>query len=252
MSQFFDQELSRIGISNSDLASVKKEVKVISFSAGDVVWSNGGRVDKFCMIINGFLTANAPSKSGGLAVEAYGPKMWFGEVPIINKKPSHFEFKCISDLELLSIPDTCVDALFRQSISFSNFIGELMAWRLRRQSDALVAMRLGSPHLRVISGIALFAESLAYKGERPPTVGFGEGYLIPLKQSLLASLCGVSRTIFSECILKLEHHGLLDIQYGKIELRDLESWRGFMRSREGHVWASLHVPIDDLIAQIRS
>ena len=61
-------------------------------------------------------------------------------------------------------------------------------------------MKLGNPCLRVVMGLAQFAEALSYRAERPPTIGFGEEGCSTVPQNTLASLCGVSRTLFQNIL----------------------------------------------------
>jgi hypothetical protein len=82
-------------------------------------------------------------------------------------------------------------------------------------------MKFGNPCLRVLMGLSQFAEALFYHSDRPPTIGFGLGLEIPVNQKLLADLCGVTRTIFSEYGQKLAAEGWLTISYGKLEILSL-------------------------------
>ncbi len=97
-------------------------------------------------------------------------------------------------------------------------------------------MKLGNPCLRVVMGLAQFAEALAYRSERPPTVAFGEGVEIPIAQTTLASLCGVSRTLFSEDVQQLAQQEWLKLHYGKLEILNIATWLRFARrQREDNV-----------------
>lgn len=252
MTSYNVRELTKIGVPFEKALQIQTSIKTVSYSSGSVIWPSEGQVDGLCMVIEGIVAANAPMRSSiaassSMSIYVYGPLMWFGEESIINRKPTYLEYVCLNDVELIMIPEPITRNLFSTELAFSNHMCELMAWRLKKQSDILSMMRLGSSPLRVVTGIALFAESLAYSGKRPPTIGMANTLAIPIKQSVFASLCGVSRTLFSEYILQLERAGWLEIMYGKIEIKGMETWRRFINAQARTVWSDANPSIEKLI-----
>jgi hypothetical protein len=80
-------------------------------------------------------------------------------------------------------------------------------------------------------GLALLAEAMLNGAHLPmPLLSVGvvsDRLEIPLKQALLAAMCGVSRGIFSICIKQLANAGWCEIQYATISLLQIEAWVHF-------------------------
>ena len=65
-------------------------------------------------------------------------------------------------------------------------LGPVLSGALEEVSaETLALMKFGNPCLRVVMGLSQFAEALFYHSDRPPTIGFGQGVEIPVKQKLL-------------------------------------------------------------------
>ena len=112
-------------------------------------------------------------------------------------------------------------------------------------------MKFGNPCLRVVMGLSQFAEALFYHSDRPPTVGFGQGVEIPVKQKVLADLCGVSRTIFSEFAQKLAAEGWLSISYGKLEILSLQNWHNFSNIQRERKLNELNPTFEELLKELK-
>jgi CRP/FNR family cyclic AMP-dependent transcriptional regulator len=127
-----------------------------------------------------------------------------------------------------------------------------MAWRVHKTSETLMLMKLGNPCLRVVMGLSQFAEALAYRSDRPPTIGFGEGVEIPVSQGVLASLCGVSRTLFSEYVQQLANSGWLKISYGKLEILSVTTWHTFAHRQRERNLSNISPTVEELLEELRS
>lgn len=245
--------LRRLGLSEAMARQTGLSVKVQSFEAGKKLWTKGGEVQDWLYIMNGLVSAAIPTtNSESTPISIYGKGAWFGEQSIINRKPSFADYVCLTATEVLSLPASNFHGLFIQEPEFARYVAKLMAWRVQKTSETLTLMKLGNPCLRVVMGLAQFAEALSYRSERPPTIGFGEGVEIPIAQNTLASLCGVSRTLFSEYVGQLSQNGWLKLSYGKLEILNVATWHAFARrQREGSVNA-LNPSITELLAVLQA
>lgn len=242
------QRLRKLGLSDSVAAQTAALVKVQSFDAGRKIWAKGSEISHWQYIIGGLVSASvATTNSESTPLSIYGMGAWFGEQSIINRKPSFADYVCLTSTEVLTLPAATFDALFVQEPHFARYVAKLMAWRVQKTSETLTLMKLGNPCMRVVMGLAQFAEALAYKSDRPPTIGFGEGVEIPIAQTTLASLCGVSRTLFSEYVQQLAQEGWLKISYGKLELLNIDTWHAFARSQREDGMNHLNANIGELL-----
>ena len=246
------QQLRNVGISQEKALQMAAFIRIASFDEGQVIWSKGSKIDSWRFIISGLVTASVESPNGALMpISIYGEGSWFGEQSIINRKTSYADFVCLASTDVMSISSEIVLELMETQPSFALYLTRLMAWRVQKTSEMLMLMKFGNPCLRVVMGLSQFAEALFYHSDRPPTVGFGQGVEIPVKQKLLADLCGVSRTIFSEFVQKLAAEGWLAISYGKLEILSLPNWHRFSQKQRERQINDLNPTFEELLIELR-
>jgi CRP/FNR family cyclic AMP-dependent transcriptional regulator len=117
-------------------------------------------------------------------------------------------------------------------------------------AEMLVLVKLGNPCLRVVMGIAQFAEALASGRDLSVTEGLDGGISIPVTQTVLAAMCGVSRAVFSEYVQPLASNGWLTISYGQIELLSIATWHRFYKSRRAQSTTLISPTIEELLAEL--
>jgi len=206
------KQLKRLGLSDALALQTAPMVKVQAFDAGKRLWTKGNEIKHWMFIIQGLVSASVPTtNSESTPISVYGRGAWFGEQSIINRKPSFADYVCLTATEVLTLPAAQFDQLFVTEPNFARFVAKLMAWRVQKTSETLTLMKLGNPCMRVVMGLAQFAEALAYRSDRPPTIGFGEGWrsrshktLWPLcagcRAPCFPSTCSNSRsTVGSSC-----------------------------------------------------
>jgi len=246
------QQLRNVGISQEKALQMAAFIKVSSFDEGQVIWSKGSKVDSWQFIISGLIAASLESSTGHvMPISIYGEGSWYGEQSIINRKSSYADFVCLTPTEVMSISSAIVLELMESQPAFALYLTRLMAWRVQKTSETLMLMKLGNPCLRVVMGLSQFAEALNYHSDRPPTVGFGQGVEIPVKQKTLADLCGVSRTVFSEHVQKLAAAGWLSISYGKLEILSLQNWLRFSNKQRERKFTDLNPSFEELLAELK-
>ncbi len=245
--------LRRLGLAEDLARRTAPVVKAQSFAVGAKLWVKGGEVDHWQYIMDGLVSASFPTtNSDSTPISIYGKGAWFGEQSIINRKPSFADYICLTPTEVLRMPSAVFDDLFVQESGFARYVAKLVAWRVQKTSETLTLMKLGNPCLRVVMGLAQFAEALAYRSERPPTIGYGQGVELPIGQNMLASLCGVSRTLFSEFVQQLAHERWLQISYGKLEILHVTTWHRFARLQRENSFNQLNPSIEDLLEVFNS
>lgn len=230
-SAYIYQLLMGLGLGERRVLQMLQRVKMSAFDAGTIIWPKGGQVEAWTYIISGLVGASVPMQEGGsIQVNIYGPRTWFGEEALLNRYPSGLEYGCLTPLRVVSVPAADTLAAFQDEPEFARYVALLMAWRSRQHSERVVLMKQGSPPLRVVMGLALFAEALFYNSSRPPTRGPEETSMeIPVKQSVIASVFGVSRSVFSELVQHLASAGFLRVNYATLELCSVETWLRFSR-----------------------
>ncbi len=246
------QQLRNVGISQDKALQMAAFIRISSFEEGQVIWSKGSKIDSWKFIISGLVAASIESTSGMLMpISIYGEGSWFGEQSIINKKTSYADFVCLASTDVMSISSDIVLELMETQPTFALYLTRLMAWRVQKTSEMLMLMKFGNPCLRVVMGLSQFAEALFFHSDRPPTIGFGQGVEIPVKQKLLSDLCGVSRTIFSEFVQKLAVAGWLKISYGKLEILSLPYWHQFSQKQRERKLNEMNPSFEEILKELQ-
>jgi len=249
------QQLRKVGISHEKALQMAASVKVSSYDEGHTIYLKGSRPDAWKFIISGLVAESVESTQGTLMpISIYGEGAWFGEQSIINGNPIYADFVCIAATEVMSIMTESVHDLMAEQPAFVMYLSRLMAWRSQQTSEMLTLIKFGSPCLRVVMGLSHFAEELTYQPNTdyaPDAIlRVSDSVEIPVKQKLLADLCGVSRTIFSEYVQKLSIEGWLRISYGKLEILSPGNWLNFSSKQRARKFNNLSPTFQDLLDEL--
>jgi CRP/FNR family cyclic AMP-dependent transcriptional regulator len=243
--------LQKAGVSEPAAHSVAFKLCLKSYDEQEVIWAKGTQVQSWQFIITGLVAATAPTcEERSVPISIYGPGSWFGEQPILNRMPSHLAYVCLGPTQVLCMPMAVLWQLFNTEPGFARYIAKVATWRAQRKAETLVLMKLGNPCLRVVMGIAQFAEALASHSERPATEGLEGGIAIPVTQAVIAAMCGVSRAVFSEYVQPLASNGWLSISYGRIELLSIATWHRFSRARRADPISGVNPTMEELLAEL--
>ena len=194
-----------------------------------VIFPNGEVPEFWVHVVAGMVGAMAPqSRKGSCPVSIYGEGAWLGEVPMAQATTALLEYVCLSDVRILLLPLNEVQEALATEPDFSNHLLKVMAWRIQHQAEMLAHLRSSGPPLRVVMGLALFVELLCKGASHMPADNFDGDFEIQLTQTLLATMCGVSRGVFSECAKQLESSGWITINYSSLRILQLQRWVGFL------------------------
>jgi CRP-like cAMP-binding protein len=247
------QLLEDLHFSQSRILSTLPNLSLLSFDAGDAVLYKSCSVGFWCCIISGYVAASVPLDTGKrLPIQLFGQNEWFGEQPLITKQPSAHEYTCMTAVELITMPKNCFDSARHQDVNFGHFLSALVAWRGQQQDEKMVWMRLGSSPLRVVMGLAQFAEAARPRLVPRSMVDVSRKIDIPISQQHIADYCGVSRTLFSKNIQHLAKDGWLKLRYGGIELQKAETWRIFARKMRQRPCVVSRPLIADLLRDLKA
>lgn len=251
MTDYAIQSLCRLEIPDPVARSVAARLNVRSYDAHRVVWAKGGRPESWQFIISGLVAAATPMLgAASVPIKIYGPDSWFGEQPILNAMPSSAEFFCLAPTQVLVMPKDLFFDLFDTEPGFSRHIAKLTAWRLQEASEMLTLMKLGNPCLRLVIGMGQFAEALAFHSEHPLSNDPHGKVELPVTQAIIASLCGVSRTLASTFLQHLVASGFVSISYGRMELLSIETWIRFSKARRAQLLAHNNPTIDEVLIEL--
>lgn len=245
--------LKGLGLSEQRVVRLLPALRTQNLDSDEVIWPKGSSPTAWIYIETGLVSACVPAAADNALtpVNIYGQGTWFGEAAILSKQALNHEYVCLTPARVICVPLAEAMDAFDNEPEFARYIARLVAWRNQQHAEMLTLMRIGSPQLRVVMGLALFAEALHNSSSHLPTSGNDYSLEIPLKQAVLASLCGVSRGIFSECVQQLAAEGWLRLSYATLGLLHIDVWERFSHRHRQTRLSATKPGMPELLALMR-
>jgi CRP/FNR family cyclic AMP-dependent transcriptional regulator len=220
--------LKNLGLSESAALRILPTVNEQVYRAEQVVYRRATPDLPWTYIASGLVCAYLPSESVGMEPFCVHPKGdWFGETDVVQNTVSTCEYVCLTDVRLKHIPGTVIRSALRSEPQFEHLVLQLMAARHQRVLSFTTLSRIHTSELRVILGLTLLVNSLQ-AGEvalpSPAVATADQTIELPIKQSILASLCGVSRSALSISLKHPMDAGMCKAHYGRIVFMQLPAW----------------------------
>lgn len=245
--------LCELGLSLDRVTRMLPRVKMEHAKQGDVLICQGAFPVHWIYVLSGFIGANVVAADGdSVPVDILGSGCWLGESMVLHQRSSPLEFVCLSNASVLTLPIEDVRDAFEHDARFARSLARLLASRGAVQAELIALIKAGSPQMRVVMGLTLLISSLNGGGSsRPSKESPDATFHIPLKQSLLASLCGVSRGVFSTQVQKLVAAGWVKVSYGTLDLLSVPSWLELLQACREQRSNLNHLSMPDLLALVR-
>lgn len=217
--------LKSIGLSERCNLEYLPRLKSQTYPADAIILRRGDMPQCWTHIVSGLVGVVVPEAREKLTpINVLGDGAWFGEADIFSEQPATMEYVSLTPTRVLCMPIEDMQSAFLHQPEFARYLARLNAWRSRQQSEMLALMRSNNPQLRVVMGIGLIAQALLNSASHLPGYEPENGLEIPLKQGLLASICGVSRGVFSGSIQQLAANDLLEVSYSTLKVLRLKDW----------------------------
>ena len=230
LSLYAQHLLQGMRLSEAHIRHVQPRLKIRSFDEGTLIWGRGHSVQAWNCVITGYVAAGVPVQRGGrMPLHLFGPDAWFGEQALLDGQPSDLDYICLTPVEVIGMSQACLQEAMRAEPDFSDALLQLMAWRARQHTAMLAVMRTGCMSLRLVMGLAQFAQAQSWQAA--DRASDGDVVDIPIGQDQIAALCGVSRTLFSAGLQHLVKAGWVKVRYGAMTLQSAQAWRVFAQSQ---------------------
>lgn len=247
--QYSFHQMVSVGVPERIASNLAATFSVTSYSEGANLVEKGSRMDSWNLLVDGYVIGSVETKNSKFTpITIYNGGSWFGEHSLINKRASYMDYVALTSVEIFRVPKDTFSELFETVPSFTQSIAELISWRVQKTAETLMLMKLGSLSLRVVMGIAQFAEAFNAKSQMSDATQLRME--IPINQNMLASLCGVSRSELSDHLQQLKNAGWIKISYGKIELIDLRFWEHFARRQRERKVNNLSPRMNELLVDM--
>ena len=184
-----------------------------SFSRGEVLFHEGDIADSVHALTEGHAAVGVTTASGDVAtLTVVGPGATFGDVALIAHPP--IRSATVTALEpctTLSLRGPAFEALRREHPEVERFLLETLADEVRRLTTQLVEALYVPAERRVLRRLLDLA-CLYDEGHEQP--------LIPVTQSMLASMAGTSRVTTNQVLNRAHDRGCLRLTRGRIQILD--------------------------------
>lgn len=240
--------LRGLGLSDHSVERLRLRIESQHLETGAILWYKGAHLQPLTHIISGLVSAGIPGPDCTIKpINIYGPGTWFGESAFLSQRPSILEYTCLTPVYIQSISSTDALEAFEQEPLFAHFIARLLSWRDQQHTEMLALMKLTNPEVRVVMGLALFAEALRSSSSHMSYINEMETLELPIKQELLASLCGVSRGAISICLQQLAAAGWARLDYGGVMLLNIPTWYEFSRTHRLNCLRRAKISMSDIL-----
>lgn len=212
LTDFLNQQPFMAALTEQERSLLLRSAFTRSVQAGSHVCQFGGSADVWYGVISGFVKLSVTSKSGkptSYAAVAAGD--WIGEGSVLKGGIRLYDIVALSNSKIACVPRPVFLSLYQSNLKFCHFLIDRMNNRLAHFISSLHIDRLVNPESKVARVLCMLTQD--QKPDYPHTV--------PLSQSELALLCGLSRQFINKVVIKLSKLGLLSHDYGKITILDM-------------------------------
>lgn len=206
-------------LSPEQLRRVEADSYTRNVPKGCFVCRKGGAPTHWMGIADGLVKMTCTSLSGNVTtLSAATTGAWFGEGTLMKAEAFRYEVTALRDSEVVCLPKTTFFWLLDNNIGFARFLLEQMNARVSHFIGMLEYDRLLSPDARVAHCLAACHN---------PLLSPGFDAVIEVTQGEIAHLAGLSRQRLSRALTRLETDGLVQVEYGKVAIRDLDGLRSY-------------------------
>ncbi|MBB1518733.1 Crp/Fnr family transcriptional regulator [Aquipseudomonas guryensis] len=186
-------------------------------SGGQRLFRRGDPPCGLYAVLDGAIRVGAVNRDGKEALlTLVEPPYWFGEISLFDGQPRTHDAYAEGPTRLLQVPQNALLALLEQQPHYWREFALLMSQKLRLAFIALEEMSLLPAAPRLARRLLLITEGYGETGPRR---------VIHLAQEQLALMLALSRQTTNQILKELEARGALRLNYGEIEILDLECLR---------------------------
>lgn len=189
---------------------------------GDFVWRQGEACDGLVIVLSGLLEDFVLAPNGRRSMTLiHGPGEWVGIVPTILDRPQRSSIVALESMKLMFIPRASLDALLRKQPDLYRSFIALMAQRIE---SAVASMRD-----RPLKGEQRLFQALI---RLAAATADGAECFLPLSQTVLADVSGLTRPRVAELIAGLKADAVVRTTYSGLQVLDLPALRALAAKTE--------------------
>ncbi|MEO6351524.1 MAG: Crp/Fnr family transcriptional regulator [Oxalobacteraceae bacterium] len=190
--------------------------------AGSFVCHKGESTDAWIGVIDGLVKINNLSLNGKSVTFTGVPTGgWFGEGSLLKDEPRKYDVMTLRDSRIARMPSSTFRWLLDHSLPFTQFL-------LMQLNERLGQFIATVEYDRLLGVDARVARCLA--GMFNPHLYPGSASRLQISQEEIGYLSGTSRQRANQALQVLEKAGLVQVDYGGIQIVDLDGLRTFHAS----------------------
>ena len=237
--------LRLLHLSEKTISEIFPLCEVRTFQEGEVIEFGSSIFDRAPFLLqSGFVSSRHKNSNPSMTIaDIYGPKTLLGE-SILFEDFQPQDYRCETTTRVLALPTKEMLMAISKDRMFANHLTKLAYWRYKLGQCNQNVSKTKDAFLRVVFLLSYFllalSQSHSYEEDKHGIAIDGE-LSVPINQSVLATHFDVSRTIFSQCLQKLEAKGLLYLGYGHIDFLELELWKNFYQTHRKNELTNLEL-----------
>lgn len=207
------------GLDATQRERVRQTIFVRDYEPGDYVCHKGDQAEHWLGVVEGIVKITTVSPSGKSVTFTGVPTGgWFGEGAALKREIRKYDVMALRRSRIAFMPLDTFQWLLDTSLPFTRFLLTQLNERLGQFIAAVEYERLLDIDSRVARAVsALFNEHL-YPGI---------GTKLEISQEEIGLLAGISRQRANQALKVLETQRLVRVDYGEIEVLDLEGLRQY-------------------------
>lgn len=194
-----------------------------TFAAGEIVCHEGDPADSVHFVVEGRVVAWRASDAGDVhAYAVMGPGQTFGELAMIRRDGRRTAtVEAIEPTVTMTLAYVEFERLCAAHPEVNRLLLRLLAARVTRLTDALMEALHQPAEQRVVRRLAGLCDLYASPSGRDDALPV----VVPLNQTDLAELAGVTRPTANRVLRHLESEGVVELLRGRICVRDVDALR---------------------------
>lgn len=219
LNDFVDRCVWAADLSEEQRDIVRRAMCVREYSQGDYVCHKGDMAEHWLGVLEGIVKITTVSPSGKSVTFTGVPTGgWFGEGAVLKGEIRKYDVMALRRSRIAFLPRETFQWLLDTSLPFTRFLLTQFNERLGQFIAAVEYERL----LDIDSRVARAVSSLFNEHLYP-----GLGTTLEISQEEIGLLAGISRQRANQALKVLEQQGLVKVDYGVIEVLDLEGLRQY-------------------------
>jgi len=207
------------GLTPEQMARVEADTVEQFVAKGGYICRKGEMVDAWIGIIDGLAKINNLSPEGkSVTFTGIASGSWFGEGTLLKQEARKYDVVALRDSRIARMPANTFMWLLDNSLPFTRFLLMQLNERLGQFIGMVEFDRLLDVDTRVARCLAALFNTHLYPGTDT---------LLQISQEEIGYLSGASRQRANQALQVLEKEGLLKVDYGGIQILDLDGLRRF-------------------------